>query len=215
MQVVPASTHCQPVPQVERQQPKAAAALLRLHIVHSTPHSVIIRKALVTQWLFADAQSAGSAANRGFLACVLTMKSQQKHPFAYNVALACCCWCPYWSLPQEEDEFVDNEAGADGEGGEEGDEEGEGDGEGDGEGEGEGEEGSADSSEEEEGSEQNEYEEDGFVVDEEEAENDGGEDSDQGVRKKRRKRRRNFALDEEDYMLLEDNQVTVRELADG
>lgn len=118
-------------------------------------------------------------------------------------------------LSQEEEEFVDNEAGADGEGGEEGDEEGEGDGDGDGEGEGDGEEGSADSSEEEEGSEQNEYEEDGFVVDEEEAENDGGEDSDPGVRKKRRKRRRDFALDEEDYMLLEDNQVTVSDKADG
>lgn len=93
---------------------------------------------------------------------------------------------------------------------------------GDAEGEGEGEEGSAvDSSDEEEGSEQNEYEADGFVVDEDEGGEgeedgeggDGGEGSDGGVRKRRRKRRRDkrtFALDEEDYELLEDNQVTVR-----
>jgi hypothetical protein len=45
----------------------------------------------------------------------------------------------------------------------------------------------------------------------EDGEGEGGEDSDQEVRKKKRKRRRDkqFALDEEDYMLLEDNQVTV------
>lgn len=84
------------------------------------------------------------------------------------------------------------------------------DGDGDGDGEGEGEEGSADSSEEEEGSEQNEYEADGFVVDEEDAEDgegEGGEASEgQEVRKKRKKRRRDkqFALDEEDYDLLEE-----------
>jgi hypothetical protein len=32
------------------------------------------------------------------------------------------------------------------------------------------------------------------------------------VRKKRRRKRKDFALDEEDYMLLEDNQVKVRVL---
>lgn len=105
---------------------------------------------------------------------------------------------------QEEEEFVDGEAGEDGE-----------EGEGDGEGEPEGEDASADSSEEEEGSEQNEYEADGFVVDEEDAEDgdgEGGEASDQeAVRKKRKKRRRDkqFALDEEDYDLLEEA-VSVR-----
>lgn len=104
-------------------------------------------------------------------------------------------------LPEEEEEFVDDEAGGD---------------EGEASGEPSGEpvdgSGSVDSSEEEEDG-QNEYEADGFLVDEEEAEGEGEEDEEGGaeVRKaKRKKRRRNFALDEEDYELLEDNQVRVR-----
>lgn len=95
-------------------------------------------------------------------------------------------------LPEEED-ILEEEAG---------------EGSGDEAGEGE----DVDSSEEEEDGE-NEYEADGFLV--EEGEDEGGEgegeDSDQEIRKssKKKRKKRNFALDEEDYELLEDNQVTV------
>jgi len=97
-------------------------------------------------------------------------------------------------LPEEEEEF--DEAAE--EGGEEA-------------GSGDGDDGSVDSSEEEEDGE-NEYEADGFVVDEDEAEGDGeGDASDQEIpkAKKKKRRRQQFALDEEDYELLEDNQVRV------
>eukprot|EP00878_Enallax_costatus_P013021 GHUV01013605.1.p1 GENE.GHUV01013605.1~~GHUV01013605.1.p1 ORF type:complete len:485 (+),score=159.20 GHUV01013605.1:698-2152(+) len=100
-------------------------------------------------------------------------------------------------LPEDE-EILDDEAG---EGS--GDEEGEGD--------------NVDSSEEEEDGE-NEYEADGFLVEEgdEEGGEGEGEDSDQEVRKssKKKRKKRNFALDEEDYELLEDNQVRVRRPAE-
>ncbi|WIA22113.1 hypothetical protein OEZ85_004454 [Tetradesmus obliquus] len=140
-------------------------------------------------------------------------------------------------LPEEEEEFVDDEAGsgsgeeeaagsdaadaedADADEAADGDGDGEAaDGEGDGEAAAEGEagsgSGSADSSEEEEDGE-NEYEEDGFVVDEDVADEEGEEGSEEHVgRKKRKKRRRDFALDEEDYELLEDNQVRVKRPAE-
>eukprot|EP00879_Flechtneria_rotunda_P009599 GHRR01010046.1.p1 GENE.GHRR01010046.1~~GHRR01010046.1.p1 ORF type:complete len:409 (+),score=151.65 GHRR01010046.1:295-1521(+) len=97
-------------------------------------------------------------------------------------------------LPEDEEEFVEDKAGAEGSEG--------------------GGEGSVDSSEEEEEDGENEYEVDGFVVDEEEDGGDGegdAEGSDVEVPKsKKKKRKRNFALDEEDYMLLEDNQVRVK-----
>ncbi|KAL1821112.1 hypothetical protein ACET3Z_015981 [Daucus carota] len=57
---------------------------------------------------------------------------------------------------------------------------------------------------------QDEYENDGFIVDDEEQE-DGG-DSDEEMQKKRRRKKResqkNYVLDEDDYELLEDNNVT-------
>jgi transcription elongation factor SPT6 len=79
-------------------------------------------------------------------------------------------------------------------------------------------------SSDEEGSDDNEYEEDGFVVNEASEEGEavkaasdaaeGGSDGEEGavVKKKpvKKKKRKAFELDEEDYDLLEDNQVTVR-----
>lgn len=68
-------------------------------------------------------------------------------------------------------------------------------------------------SSEEESDDQNEYEDDGFVVNEAEEEGEEGEKegSDDEVKKtKKKKKRKAFELDEEDYDLLEDNQVTVR-----
>lgn len=107
-------------------------------------------------------------------------------------------------LPEEEEEFVEDAAEEGGSG------EGEGEAEEGGDGEAEAS-GSGDSSEEEEDGE-NEYEADGFVVDEEVAdEGEEGEEEEVGKKKrKKRRREKNFALDEEDYMLLEDNQVRVR-----
>ncbi|XP_017246886.2 transcription elongation factor SPT6 homolog isoform X3 [Daucus carota subsp. sativus] len=57
---------------------------------------------------------------------------------------------------------------------------------------------------------QDEYENDGFIVDDEEQEEGG--DSDEEMQKKRRRKKResqkNYVLDEDDYELLEDNNVT-------
>ncbi|KAL6748791.1 hypothetical protein V8C86DRAFT_3146273 [Haematococcus lacustris] len=84
------------------------------------------------------------------------------------------------------------------------------------EGEAEGSDGSeeggsdADSSEEEEGDD--EFEEDGFVVRSDEEEEEGGGSDGGGVKRKRKKKRkpvRNLTLDEDDYDLLEENQVKV------
>lgn len=70
---------------------------------------------------------------------------------------------------------------------------------------------SADSSEEEDDDAENEYEADGFVVDEEEEGEgeEGDSDKEEKKKKKKKKRRRDYQLDEEDYALLEDNQVVV------
>ena len=105
---------------------------------------------------------------------------------------------------------VEDEVGAPEGGGEEGLEDEISEGEGEAEPEGE----AVDSSEEEDDEAENEYEEDGFVVDEADEEEEGGEGeaSDQEAKKKakkKKKRKRDYALDEEDYDLLEDNQVKV------
>ncbi|KAL8162313.1 hypothetical protein V2J09_013802 [Rumex salicifolius] len=67
-----------------------------------------------------------------------------------------------------------------------------------------------DDEEEEEG--QDEYEKDGFIVDDLEEEEEVDEDGDRHKKKKRKKREseKNFVLDEDDYELLEDNNITVR-----
>jgi len=73
----------------------------------------------------------------------------------------------------------------------------------------------SDSSEEEEDDEQNEYEDDGFLVDEnaaEEEEEDGNGSDEDTVKKQRKKKKRkttDLRLDDEDYDLLEENQVKV------
>ncbi|KAG7962184.1 hypothetical protein I3843_09G052600 [Carya illinoinensis] len=66
--------------------------------------------------------------------------------------------------------------------------------------------------EDEEG--QDEYEKDGFIVDdvdeEEEQDEEEKEDSDEErQRKKKRKKKENYTLDEDDYELLEDNNITI------
>ncbi|GFR40315.1 hypothetical protein Agub_g851, partial [Astrephomene gubernaculifera] len=67
-----------------------------------------------------------------------------------------------------------------------------------------------DSSEEDEDEEQNEYEEDGFIVndaEEEEEEEEEVKRRDISKRRKKKKRGRDLRLDDEDYDLLEENQV--------
>ncbi|CAN6341552.1 unnamed protein product, partial [Urochloa humidicola] len=68
--------------------------------------------------------------------------------------------------------------------------------------------------EEDEEDGQDEFEKDGFIVDDEDEEEEGEEEeerSDDDRRKKKRKKRReseDFTLDEDDYMLLQDNNIT-------
>eukprot|EP00955_Chlamydomonas_euryale_P027435 289255-Chlamydomonas_euryale.AAC.11 len=72
---------------------------------------------------------------------------------------------------------------------------------------------SVDSSDEEEEDGGNEYEDDGFVVDGDDGEGEDGEgEGEEGVQKKRKKgkKRKSLRLDEDDYDLLEENQVKVR-----
>lgn len=71
---------------------------------------------------------------------------------------------------------------------------------------------SVDSSDEDDDEEGNEYEDDGFLVDEDDAgEDEDGEEGEAGVmkRKKKSKKRKSMRLDEEDYDLLEENQVSA------
>lgn len=70
---------------------------------------------------------------------------------------------------------------------------------------------SVDSSEEEEDEDANEYEDDGFVVDEEEG-GEGEDEQEDSARKRRKKskKRKSLKLDDEDYDLLEENQVKAR-----
>ena len=68
---------------------------------------------------------------------------------------------------------------------------------------------------EDEDEEQNEYEADGFIVDDAEEDDEGEADegeAEQAARKKRKKKRRRereHRLDDDDYDLLEENQVQV------
>ncbi|KAG2438290.1 hypothetical protein HYH02_010988 [Chlamydomonas schloesseri] len=64
-----------------------------------------------------------------------------------------------------------------------------------------------DSSEEDEDEEQNEYEQDGFIVDDAEEEEEEEEERVAPKRKKKKKRERELRLDDDDYDLLEENQV--------
>ncbi|KAG2488784.1 hypothetical protein HYH03_012781 [Edaphochlamys debaryana] len=65
-----------------------------------------------------------------------------------------------------------------------------------------------DSSEEDEDEEQNEYEADGFIVDDAEEEEEEEEEKKEAPRKRRKKKReRELRLDDDDYDLLEENQV--------
>ncbi|KAG2429563.1 hypothetical protein HXX76_010798 [Chlamydomonas incerta] len=64
-----------------------------------------------------------------------------------------------------------------------------------------------DSSEEDEDEEQNEYEQDGFIVDDAEEEEEEEEERVAPKRRKKKKRERELRLDDDDYDLLEENQV--------
>eukprot|EP00798_Chlamydomonas_sp_ICE-L_P017810 gene17810-24188_t len=73
-----------------------------------------------------------------------------------------------------------------------------------------------DSSEEEEEEDgQNEYEDDGFVVNEDAEEEDDDEEDVEESRKKRKKKRKSLKLDEDDYDLLEENDVKVKRPKEG
>ncbi|GLC44284.1 hypothetical protein PLESTB_000760900 [Pleodorina starrii] len=64
-----------------------------------------------------------------------------------------------------------------------------------------------DSSEEDDDEEQNEYEADGFIVDDAEEEEEEEEKREAPKRRKKKKRERELRLDDDDYDLLEENQV--------
>lgn len=63
---------------------------------------------------------------------------------------------------------------------------------------------------EDEDEEQNEYEQDGFIVDDAEEEEEEEEERVAPKRRKKKKRERELRLDDDDYDLLEENQVQVR-----
>ncbi len=66
---------------------------------------------------------------------------------------------------------------------------------------------------EDEDEEQNEYEQDGFIVDDAEEEEEEEEERVAPKRKKKKKRERELRLDDDDYDLLEENQVQVGQRA--